>query len=173
MSARKSILLQNFTKTFNNTDICRYSNEFTIKSACFKILSNRTYTWIHDQNIFHITYDHQNSPENAWEICLRDVQKFIDISNIDKPEELNNRQIFAIGYFYDRMKNIKVIRNESGRVKVSDFFLYSENICNGIIKMKRQSPFLCLDLTYISAYLHYGLGISLNNYIMVSFQFIL
>ena len=165
MSARQSILIKNSEiDSGHNFSLLDYH----ISSPCFKIFkSNVSYVWKFNDNLFHINYD--NSFLNAFSGCYQEVQEFIEGSNIDKPEELVHRQVYAMSYFYDRMKDIKVIKQEFGHIKVRDYFLYAEHVCNGIIKLRKQSAFLCLDLTYIAAYLHDGLGLPLHKDILVNF----
>lgn len=170
MSARKSILLKNFTKSLDLSDYtCGPGGnqlDYCIASPCFKLLGNQTDIWKFSGNIFHITSD--NSVKDSFEECYIDAQRFVANSNIDKSEELLYRNIYAMGYFYDRMKDIRVVKKEQGYVKVRDFFTYAENICTGVIKVRKQSSFLCLDLLYIFSYLHHGLGLALHKDILVT-----
>lgn len=161
-SARKSILLKNFTKTHQNLH-----GEHYVTSACFKSLGNKTDYWKFDSDTFHIRHD--SSSTNSFQACYREALIFIENSNIDRPEELVSRHISAMSFFYDRMKDIRVVKKEHGYVKVRDYFIYGENICNGAIKLRRQNLFLCMDLAYIFAYLHDGLGLPLYKDIWVCY----
>ena len=167
MSARQSILLDFSLQSTDssNSPIANYR----IVSPCFKMLGNNTDVWKFNDNLFHISYD--NFVSDPFSECYQQAQEFVEGCNIDKPEELAHRQVYAMSYFYDRMKDIKVLKGESGYIKVRDYFLYAEHVCNGSIKLRKQSAFLCLDLTYIAAYLHDGLGLPLHKDILVSFYF--
>ncbi|XP_046908948.2 ectonucleoside triphosphate diphosphohydrolase 5 [Dermatophagoides farinae] len=169
MSARRSILANDIDHSKSSSIKTEYNHhhEYWIRSPCFKILHNETYHWQQDQIVFHIQYNNDGDGQRTWFECLSRVEHFVIDANIDRPEELQHREIYAISYFYDRMKDIKVIRNDSGRVRVGDFFLYAENVCRGMIRIRRQNPFLCVDLTYIACYLHYGLGIPMTKDIML------
>ncbi|OTF77704.1 ectonucleoside triphosphate diphosphohydrolase 5-like protein, partial [Euroglyphus maynei] len=167
MAARRSILAIDLdhSKSSSTSKSSNGYHEYWIRSACFKILNNETYHWQQDHFIYHIQYD--DNDDDPWLKCLKNVKMFIAESNVDRPEELQQREIYAISYFYDRMKDIRVVRMDNGRVRVADFFLYAENVCRRTIRLRRQNPFLCIDLTYIACYLHYGLGIPLTKDIML------
>lgn len=168
MSARESILISNSETSVDEIDSGRNFTllDHHIVSPCFKILSNGTSVWKFNDNVFHISYDH--SVPDPFSECYQEAQQFVESSNIDKPEELIHRQVYAMSYFYDRMKDIKVLKHEFGYIKVRDYFLYAEHVCNGVIRVRKQSAFLCLDLTYMAAYLHDGLGLPLHKDILVS-----
>ena len=175
MSARRSILAMDIdhSKSSSSSSLSigmDYNYEYWISSPCFKILNNETYHWRQDHQIYHIQYNNNGDKDDddiSWYKCLSNVENFIINANIDQPEELKHRQIYAISYFYDRMKDIRIVRNDNGQVRVGDFFLYAENICRNSIRIKRQNPFLCIDLTYIACYLHYGLGLPTTKDIML------
>ncbi|UXI17262.1 putative RAS-like protein [Sarcoptes scabiei] len=170
MAARKAILSHNnqfAEKNHSEKNTKNYGYyERTVKSPCFKSLGNETLIWKQDRDIYHIRYN-ESITNNPWKECLQIVHRFVLRSNIDQPEELKFREIYAMSYFYDRMKDIRVVKHESGRVKIRDFFIYADHVCNGAIKLRKQSPFLCLDLIYIASYLHDGLGLPMNKDIML------
>lgn len=169
MSARQSILLQNYTtekrKLVTHLVGDRAHHLVDVNSACFQALGDRSEVWQFQQLHFNLTY--ADGFESPYKECYREVGSFVEFANIDKPDELVEREVYAMGYFYDRMKDIRVVRNESGLIKVRDYVNYAENVCNGVIRLRKQSIFLCLDLVYISSYLHDGLGLPLHKDITV------
>lgn len=169
MSARQSIMLDySLVEVEQPTDTLKSSStlNYHILSPCFKTLANETAVWKFNEHLFHVNYD--NSVADSFTKCYEQAQDFVERCNIDKTEELSHRIVYAMSYFYDRMKDIKVIKHDHGYIKVRDYFLYAEHVCNGSIKLRKQSAFLCLDLTYIAAYLHDGLGLPLHKDILVS-----
>lgn len=165
MSARYSILLEHSHGQQSVEKPGLIGNRLYVRSPCFKSLTNGTNIWKFNDNWFHISH-HQNSYD-PFEDCYEQVANFVIESRIDQPKELAHREVYAMSYFYDRMKDIRVLKHEQGYIKVRDYFRYAEHICNGMIKFKKQSPFLCLDLTYIASYLHDGLGLPLHKDILV------
>lgn len=168
MSARRSILMGNFSveESSQIQQTLLKNPSHSVRSSCLGSLGNSTYIWNFDHNHFHVTFD--NSYEDPFLSCYFGVKQFVLNSHIDQPEELLHRQIVAVSYFYDRMKDIRVVKQDSATVKVRDFFHYAENVCNGMMRFRKQSPFLCMDLVYIASYLHDGLGLPLHMDIQVS-----
>lgn len=181
MSAREAILLKYSGRLNRAEEALQDGNaleelgqplHYHVSSPCFRSLGNLTTSWTSFNNHrFTIAYDGEgedNDEESAFAACYQAAQRFVDASSVDRPAELAHRQVYAMSYFYDRMKDIKVIKEESGWIKVRDYFRYGEHLCGGTIRMKRQSAFLCLDLAYIAAYLHDGLGLPLHKDLLVS-----
>ena len=181
MSAREAILLR-YSKVIEE-ERGFFSSEhhhhlekvhYRVMSPCFRSLGNHSSTsWTSfNGHRFTIGYDRSVAAEkygsSDFAACYQAAQHLVDASAIDRPPELAQRAVYAMSYFYDRMKDIRVVREESGYVKVRDYFRYAEHLCGGTIRLKRQSPFLCLDLAYIAAYLHDGLGLPLHKDILVS-----
>jgi hypothetical protein len=54
------------------------------------------------------------------------------------------------------MADVLIIKGQMGFIKVRDYFMIAENICKSVIKIRNQRPFLCLNLTYITAFLRNG-----------------
>lgn len=190
MSAREAILRQ-YSRLVSveplDTDVHLISPttklHYQVSSPCFKSFlgdGNAFTKWSFNGHHFTISSldgevgeeDANNNNTNTFSACYTSAQAFVDDSSIDRPAELAHRLVYAMSYFYDRMKDIKVVKEESAMIKVRDYFLYAEHICEGMIRMRKQSPFLCLDLTYIAAYLHDGLGLPLHKDILVSGLFV-
>lgn len=120
------------------------------------------------------------TPVVRFEKCKQVVRSVL--GSIDKPAELNSREIYAFSYYFDRaadgglieidkgMLNIKfklIINSKiaGGVVTVADFFRTAESKCKD---PNTEQPFLCLDLTFISVLLTDGFGLAMTTPIHVS-----
>ena len=158
MSARKRILLQSdFAEVISDQKTLR------ISSPCFETSGNRTEKWSFEDTNYEITGE--PSPD-SFAKCYEMAKRLV-ANAIHKPEELKNREIYGLSYYFDRMKDVRVVKGQFGAIKVKDYYSTAENICKSGIKIRRQSPFLCLDLTYITAFLHNGLGLDWQKDITV------
>lgn len=161
MSARKHILLPSKNFSQETKSIIKLS------SPCFSNLSpNQSVNWKFQHVIFEIS---KVNSINSFEKCYKLAQDFV-VNSIHKPEEIKDREIYLLSYYFDRMADVNVIQatNGIGFIKVKDYLLMAEEICNSKVKLDNQSPFLCLDLTYISALLHDGFGINWDKKLTVS-----
>jgi len=94
----------------------------------------------------------------GYEACMMEVQTFIDMMDIDKCEEMPTRKIAAFSYFHDRAVDAGMIgEGESGVVTVQQYLDAAQQACD---QPDPDSPFLCLDLTFISGLLHHGYRLS-------------
>lgn len=150
MSARSKILLNS-----NYANVISEEKTLRISSPCFGTSGNRTEIWKFNGITYEITGE--QSP-NAFDRCY-ELAKQLVFTAINKPEELKTREIYGLSYYFDRMSDVRIVKSKTGTIKVRDYYSIAENICKSVIKMRNQSPFLCLDLTYISAFLHDGLGL--------------
>lgn len=84
---------------------------------------------------------------------------------IHQPLELQDNNLFyAFSYYYDRAVDAGLIDGEQGgRLQVRDFKKRAKEICNKTTKSSPSSPFLCLDLTYITCLLKDGFGFKDNT----------
>jgi ectonucleoside triphosphate diphosphohydrolase 5/6 len=113
--------------------------------------------------------------------CYAFIRNYFDSrKDLQNADELNDRDIYAISYFYDRMVDVGVITraNHVAEVHVRDFYLAARFVCGDQFDQeKRQkrfkqpwrtererqfnlstgsSEFLCLDFTYITHLLRTG-----------------
>ena len=87
--------------------------------------------------------------------CMAEVKQFLESVGIDQSKELPTRKTVAFSYFYDRAVDAGLIKKgENGIVTVQQFLEAAETACNKPDPVS--SPFLCLDLTFISGLLHHG-----------------
>ena len=158
MSSRKNILLEtDFSGVLTDEMIVR------VRSPCFATSGNATENWRFEDVHYEITGEQSvDSFIKCYELAKRLVS-----NAIHKPEELKDREIYGLSYYFDRMKDVRIIKGPIGVIKVKDYYSIAENICKSGIKLKNQSPFLCLDLTYITAFLREGLGLDWQKEITV------
>jgi ectonucleoside triphosphate diphosphohydrolase 5/6 len=149
MSARKALLLNNYTQIISEQKV------YEVINPCFEIIGNKTEKWVFGDITYFINSE---KSLNQFERCYEIAKKFVE-NAIHKPEELKTRQIYGLSYYFDRMTDVRIIKGQMGVIKVRDYYMIAENICKSVIKIRNQSPFLCLDLTYITAFLRDGLGL--------------
>ena len=86
--------------------------------------------------------------------CMDEVKQFLGSVGIDQSKELPTRRTVAFSYFYDRAVDAGLLeKGENGIVTVQEFLEAAKNTCDNA---DPASPFLCVDLTFISGLLHHG-----------------
>jgi len=87
--------------------------------------------------------------------CMEEVKQFLGSVGIDQSKELPTRKTVAFSYFYDRAVDAGLLKKgENGIVTVQQFLQAAEDACDK--PDSSSSPFLCIDLTFISGLLHHG-----------------
>lgn len=108
-----------------------------------------------------LTYQVSGDPEgiSGYKPCYQEVLKVVK-GVIHQPHELQDNNLFyAFSYYYDRAVDAGLIDGEQGgRLAVRDFKKRAKEICNKMTKSPPSSPFLCMDLTYITCLLKDGFG---------------
>lgn len=143
MSARLSIL-RSTTNSRNG------HNSNVLRSPC--IHPRVKVAWEHGMEEFKVMGD--DTGIYGFEPCYKIATSFLN-STVDHPEELWKREIYALSYYFDRAKDLKIIGEEGGIVTVGEFLTASKKVCSS---EKKDQPFLCLDACYITALLRHGLG---------------
>ncbi|XP_072296212.1 ectonucleoside triphosphate diphosphohydrolase 5 [Eucyclogobius newberryi] len=107
------------------------------------------------------TYRVSGDPEasSGYKSCHEEVLPTVK-GVIHPPRQLQDATAFyAFSYYYDRAVDAGLIDGEQGgRLEVRDFKKRAKEICNQTSRAPPSGPFLCLDLTYITALLKDGLG---------------
>ncbi|XP_076316787.1 LOW QUALITY PROTEIN: ectonucleoside triphosphate diphosphohydrolase 5-like [Tachypleus tridentatus] len=101
------------------------------------------------------------SGKYGFDACFERAKTFVG-NNIHVAEEVKQRPMYGMSYYYDRAVDSKLIdKDDGGVVLVGDFLKAAEKACSsdGDINM----PFLCLDLTYIGSLLHNGFDLHLSK----------
>ncbi|XP_068597187.1 ectonucleoside triphosphate diphosphohydrolase 6 [Brachionichthys hirsutus] len=95
----------------------------------------------------------QKAGEPAYEACRTKVQKVL-YRKLTTPSEAADVDFYAFSFYYDRAVDLRVIEEKTGgTVLVSDYIDAAERVCGGLSLDPLQSPYLCLDLVYISVLL--------------------
>ncbi|XP_041071246.1 ectonucleoside triphosphate diphosphohydrolase 5 [Carcharodon carcharias] len=90
--------------------------------------------------------------------CYTEVTKVIR-KKLDQQDEIKRRSFYAFSYYYDRAVDAGMIDGEKGGViLVKDFKMKAVEVCEDLNEATRGSPFLCMDLTYITVLLKEGFG---------------
>ncbi|XP_063229353.1 ectonucleoside triphosphate diphosphohydrolase 5 isoform X2 [Bacillus rossius redtenbacheri] len=89
--------------------------------------------------------------------CVNIIQKYVK-GKVDKPAELNSREINAFSYYFDRATEFGLIDPFTGGVvTVKDFQKAAIRACE---TPNTEQPFMCLDLAFISVLLKDGFGLN-------------
>uniref|UniRef100_A0A3P9LM62 nucleoside diphosphate phosphatase n=1 Tax=Oryzias latipes TaxID=8090 RepID=A0A3P9LM62_ORYLA len=91
--------------------------------------------------------------------CYQEVLKAVK-GIIHQPYQLESGGVFyAFSYYYDRAVDAGLIDGlTGGTVQVRDFRKRAKEVCSDMTKNPPASPFLCMDLTYITCLLKDGFG---------------
>lgn len=122
MSARKSILLLDL----NASD--QISDQVILNHPCF-MNSNTTTSWTFEGKDYLINGSDSGD-------CFNVTRRFIVGPGTEKtvhsPSELNERTIYAISYYFDRIEDIGFIKKptEGTILKVEDYYTAAEVICS-------------------------------------------
>ena len=85
---------------------------------------------------------------------MLEVQAVIDSLGVDRCEEVPTRKIAAFSYFHDRAVDAGLLSpGQSGVVTVQQFLESAQAACSQPVT---DSPFLCVDLSFIAGLLHHG-----------------
>ncbi|XP_034999982.1 ectonucleoside triphosphate diphosphohydrolase 5 [Hippoglossus stenolepis] len=108
-----------------------------------------------------ITYHVSGDPEGytGFKLCYQEVLKVVK-GVIHQPYELEGSNVFyAFSYYFDRAVDAGLIDGvRGGMLQVRDFKKRAKEVCNKMTKYPRISPFLCMDMTYITCLLKDGFG---------------
>ncbi|MBN3297077.1 ectonucleoside triphosphate diphosphohydrolase 6 [Amia ocellicauda] len=107
--------------------------------------------WEHAEVVY--TVKGQKAGEPIYESCYNKVEKVL-YKKVQKSEEVKDMDFYAFSYYYDRAVEIGVIEEKTGGyITVNDYEEAAKKVCNSMEVSRPKSPFLCLDLTYISSLL--------------------
>ncbi|XP_059505012.1 ectonucleoside triphosphate diphosphohydrolase 5 isoform X2 [Stegostoma tigrinum] len=100
---------------------------------------------------------------SSFQSCYTEVMKVIQ-KKLDQQDEIKRRTFYAFSYYYDRAVDAGIIDVEKGGIiRVKDFEMKAIEVCENFSKATKGSPFLCMDLTYITALLKEGFGFHDNT----------
>uniref|UniRef100_A0A9L0TS73 nucleoside diphosphate phosphatase n=1 Tax=Equus caballus TaxID=9796 RepID=A0A9L0TS73_HORSE len=96
--------------------------------------------------------------EMGFEPCYAEVLRVVQ-GKLHQPDEVQRSSFYAFSYYYDRAVDTAMIDYEKGGVlKVEDFERKAREVCDNLENFTSGSPFLCMDLSYITALLRDGFG---------------
>lgn len=108
-------------------------------------------SWEHADVVY--TVKGQKAGEPVYEACLTKVEKVL-YRKVTAAPEVADVDFYAFSYYYDRAVDLSVIEEKlGGTIRVSDYVHAAKRVCGGAMLGPLQSPFLCLDLVYISVLL--------------------
>ncbi|XP_053119998.1 nucleoside diphosphate phosphatase ENTPD5 isoform X2 [Hemicordylus capensis] len=103
-------------------------------------------------------YGGNREGETGFEPCYSEVLKVVR-GKLHQPDEIQKSYFYAFSYYYDRAVDTNLIDYEKGGVlQVRDFERKAREVCNNLDSYSSASPFLCMDLSYITALLKEGFG---------------
>lgn len=105
----------------------------------------------------------------GYKLCYKEVLKVVS-GIVDQPFELKDSAVFyAFSYYFDRAVDAGLIDGAQGGVlEVRDFKTRAKEVCNKMSKYGSVSPFLCMDLTYITCLLKDGFGFKENTVLQLT-----
>uniref|UniRef100_A0A3Q1GDS9 nucleoside diphosphate phosphatase n=1 Tax=Acanthochromis polyacanthus TaxID=80966 RepID=A0A3Q1GDS9_9TELE len=108
-----------------------------------------------------LTYRVSGDPDGyaGYKLCYQEVLKVVK-GIIHQPYELQDSNVFyAFSYYFDRAVDAGLIDGvQGGMLEVRDFKKRAKEVCNKMTKHPPISPFLCMDMTYITCLLKDGFG---------------
>uniref|UniRef100_A0A3Q1GZV9 nucleoside diphosphate phosphatase n=1 Tax=Anabas testudineus TaxID=64144 RepID=A0A3Q1GZV9_ANATE len=107
------------------------------------------------------TYKVSGIPDGyaGYKLCYYEVMKVIK-GIVHQPYEVKGSSVFyAFSYYFDRAVESGLIDgSRGGAIEVRDFKKRAKEVCNKMTKYRAISPFLCMDMTYITCLLKEGFG---------------
>uniref|UniRef100_A0AAQ6A5B5 nucleoside diphosphate phosphatase n=1 Tax=Amphiprion ocellaris TaxID=80972 RepID=A0AAQ6A5B5_AMPOC len=105
----------------------------------------------------------------GYKLCYYEVMKVIK-GIVHQPYEVKGSSIFyAFSYYFDRAVESGLIdSSRGGAVEVRDFKKRAKEVCNKMTKYRAISPFLCMDMTYITCLLKEGFGFKDNTVLQLA-----
>ncbi|NXY86204.1 ENTP5 diphosphohydrolase, partial [Alcedo cyanopectus] len=113
-------------------------------------------------------YGGNKEGETGFKPCYLEVLKVVK-GKLHQPDEIRGSSFYAFSYYYDRAADTNLIDYEQGGVlEVQDFERKAKEVCDNMERYSSASPFLCMDLTYITALLKEGFGFRDNTLLQLT-----
>ncbi|XP_037321572.1 ectonucleoside triphosphate diphosphohydrolase 6 isoform X1 [Pungitius pungitius] len=141
MSARLSVL--------GGIDAPPLGSSTELVSPCLAPESSGS--WEHADVVYRVRG--QKAGEPVYEACRTKVEKVL-YRKVVPVSEAADVDFYAFSYYYDRAVDLGLIGEETGgTIRVVDYMDAAKRVCSSPPVSALQSPFLCLDLVYISVLL--------------------
>uniref|UniRef100_A0A8C8HDN3 nucleoside diphosphate phosphatase n=1 Tax=Oncorhynchus tshawytscha TaxID=74940 RepID=A0A8C8HDN3_ONCTS len=118
-----------------------------------------------------LTYTVSGIPDGyaGYKLCYQEVLKVVK-GIVHQPYELKDTGVFyAFSYYFDRAVDAGLIDGtQGGMLEVRDFKKGAKEVCNKMSKYRPVSPFLCMDMTYITCLLKDGFGFKENTVLQLT-----
>ncbi|KAM9553852.1 ectonucleoside triphosphate diphosphohydrolase 5-like isoform 2-T2 [Salvelinus alpinus] len=118
-----------------------------------------------------LTYTVSGIPDGyaGYKLCYQEVLKVVK-GIVHQPYELKDTSVFyAFSYYFDRAVDAGLIDGtQGGMLEVRDFKKGAKEVCNKMSKYRPVSPFLCMDMTYITCLLKDGFGFKENTVLQLT-----
>ncbi|XP_006860820.1 PREDICTED: ectonucleoside triphosphate diphosphohydrolase 6-like [Chrysochloris asiatica] len=104
--------------------------------------------WEHAEVTYRISGE--KTAANPHKLCANKVSEILR-SKVHRTEEVKYVDFYAFSYYYDLAAQIGLIDAEKGgSLVVEDFEIAAKYVCRTMETHNQSSPFMCMDLTYIS-----------------------
>ncbi|XP_075420298.1 ectonucleoside triphosphate diphosphohydrolase 6 isoform X2 [Tenrec ecaudatus] len=103
--------------------------------------------WEHAEVTYKISGE---KTANSYKLCANRVSEILR-NKVHKTEEVKHVDFYAFSYYYDLAAEVNLIDAEKGGdLVVGDFEIAAKYVCRTMETHTHSSPFVCMDLTYIS-----------------------
>ncbi|XP_041950712.1 ectonucleoside triphosphate diphosphohydrolase 5-like [Alosa sapidissima] len=113
-----------------------------------------------------LTYKISGIPDGYanYRLCYQEMEHVVK-GIVHQPYGLKDSSVFyAFSYYFDIAVAAGLIdERQGGMVKVQDYKRRAKEVCNKMAKYRLESPFLCMDITYITCLLKDGFGFRDNT----------
>ncbi|XP_020662906.3 nucleoside diphosphate phosphatase ENTPD5 [Pogona vitticeps] len=113
-------------------------------------------------------YGGKKEGKTGFEPCYSEVLRVVQ-GKLHQADEIQRSSFYAFSYYYDRAVDTDLIDYEKGGVlQVRDFERKAKEVCDNLDNYRSASPFLCMDLSYITALLKEGFGFGDNTVLQLA-----
>ncbi|KAG3262727.1 ectonucleoside triphosphate diphosphohydrolase 6 (putative), transcript variant X4 [Ictidomys tridecemlineatus] len=103
--------------------------------------------WEHAEITYRISGQKAGS---LYELCASRVSEVLR-NKVHRTEEVKHVDFYAFSYYYDLAASVGLIDAEKGgNLVVEDFEIAAKYVCRTLETQPHSSPFVCMDLTYIT-----------------------
>uniref|UniRef100_A0A672HYA2 nucleoside diphosphate phosphatase n=1 Tax=Salarias fasciatus TaxID=181472 RepID=A0A672HYA2_SALFA len=113
-------------------------------------------SWAHGEAVYRVrgqTAGTGTGTGTVYQACVSRVETVLD-GTVRRTSPLDGLDFYAFSYYYDRAVDLRLVDEQlGGTVRVSDYTAAAQTVCSSLSSSPPVSPFLCLDLVYISVLL--------------------